>query len=78
MIAGGNGNEQAPNKKEKEKKGFDDFISGLDRLAGLIKEGKEIKKPVIKNSLTSYILPAFSRTRAKQEMGDKYVACDLY
>ncbi len=76
MIAGGSGNKQTPNKKEKED--LDDFISRLDHFAGLVKEGKKIKKPAIKNSLASYILPAFSRAPAKQDMGDKYVACDLY
>ena len=70
MIAGGNGNEQATDEKEKED--FDDFISRLDRLAGQIKEGGKVK-PVIKNSFTSYILPAYSRTKARHDMGDKYI-----
>lgn len=71
MTAGGNGNEQAPSKKERE--GFDTFISELDRLFGYIKEGKKIKKLAIKNSFLTYILPAFSRTKAKEDMGLKYV-----
>jgi ferredoxin len=75
MPARGNGKEQAPN--EKEMKNFNNFISEFDALLKKIKEGKEIKRPIIKNDLISYILPAFSRIKARQDMGDKYVDDDL-
>lgn len=71
MIAGGNANLQAPD--EKEIKGFNGFISKLDHLIELMKEGKEIKRPVMSNSFMSSIVPAFARTRGRVDMGDKYV-----
>lgn len=71
MVAAGNGNEKAPNKKEKDD--FNTFISRLNKLIGEIKDRKEIKKIPIKKSFLTYILPAFPRTRAKKVMGSKYV-----
>ena len=75
MQARGNGNEQAPNKKEM--KNFDNFISEFDGLLNYIKEGKEIKKPIMGNNFLGYILPAYARTHAKQDMGNKYVDDEL-
>lgn len=58
---------QAPNEKEIES--FDDFISRIDQFSDHVREGKEIKKPVMNNSFINYILPAFSRTKARADMG---------
>ncbi len=70
MIARGRANEQAPN--EKEMKRFNGFISDLDGLLGDIKEGREIKRG-LDISLLNRLLPVFSRTRARKDMGEKYV-----
>ena len=75
MPARGNGNEQAPDEREMKK--FDNFISELDGLLGSIRESKEIKRPIIRNNFINYILPAFARTKAKQDMGDKYIDDEL-
>jgi len=67
MIVGGRANEQAPN--DKEFSNFNNFISELNAIINQIEKGKEIKRGKIKGSL----LPAFSRTKAKKGMGEKFV-----
>jgi len=71
MIARGRDNEQAPSKKEIND--FNSFISELDQLCYLLKKGKEIKRKKIRIGLLNSLLPMFSRTKARRDMGDKYV-----
>lgn len=69
MIKRGKGAEGAPN--EKEMKLFDQWISELDRALGKGVEkmgAKKMKRPFI-----SYILPKFKRTKARMDMGEKFV-----
>lgn len=71
MIVSGRGNERAPN--EKEMNDFNNFISELNKLIYLLKEGKEIKRKKISIGLLNRLLPMFSRTKARRNMGKKYV-----
>ncbi|MBI4721515.1 MAG: 4Fe-4S binding protein [Candidatus Stahlbacteria bacterium] len=71
MIAKGRSNKQAPSKKEMNE--FNNFISDLDRLLILLKKGKEIPKKKIKIGLLDSLIPTFSRTKARKDMGEKYV-----
>jgi len=75
MIAGGRGNEQAPN--EKELKEFNRFISGLEESFNLLRNGKEVKEKKRIADILIGMLPVFSRTRSKKEMGIKYVDTKL-
>jgi ferredoxin len=76
MVAGGHGNEDHPDQKELKK--FQEFVSGLDRTLGLIKEGKEIKVAKLNIGLLNSLLFAFPRTQSRKDMGLKYVddSCD--
>ena len=70
MVAGGRGNEQAPDEKELDS--FKRFISELDEVFSRLKEGKETKTKQIRvNPLYSFL--SFSRTRSRNDMGLKYV-----
>ncbi|MCP4543167.1 MAG: 4Fe-4S dicluster domain-containing protein [Chloroflexi bacterium] len=71
MIAGGRGAEDAPN--EKQLQSFDTFISELEQLLTSIKEGQEINRQKVRIGLVNSILPVFPRTRAREDMGEKYV-----
>ena len=71
MIAGGHGNEQAPN--EKELKAFKDFVAELDKSLVLLSEGKDVRVKKIRAGFIYNLLPSFSRTRSKNDMGLKYV-----
>ena len=71
MIARGMGAEEKPG--EKEMKGFDTFISELGQLLGRAKEGQRIESKRVRIGLVNSILPSFPRTRARQDMGEKYV-----
>ena len=71
MVAAGRGNEQAPN--EKELKAFKDFVAQLDKSLGLFSEGKDVRAKKIKTGFIYNLLPSFSRTRSKNDMGLKYV-----
>jgi ferredoxin/flavodoxin len=75
MIAGGRGNEQAPN--EKELKEFNRFISGLEESFNLLRNGKKVRVKMRITDILVRILPVFSRTRSKKEMGIKYVDAEL-
>ena len=66
MVARGKGFETSPN--EKEMQGFLDFISELDSILARIEAGEGAKRGKIKRGI--FILP---RTRAKKDMGDKFV-----
>jgi len=75
MIAGGRGNEQAPDAKEL--KAFKSFIEDLNKSCGLLAAGKEIRIKVRAADMLLGLLPVFSRTRSKNEMGIKYVDTEL-
>jgi NAD-dependent dihydropyrimidine dehydrogenase PreA subunit len=68
MVAKGRGYENNPD--EKELTDFNNFITKLETIINTqLKEDKEIIPAKIKNSL----LLAFSRTKARRNMGEKYV-----
>ena len=67
MIMAGRANEQAPN--DKELKNFKDFISQLNSQVAQLGKGKELKKGKVKGAM----LPAFPRTKAKDDMGEKFI-----
>lgn len=71
MIARGKGNEQAPSKKEVNE--FISFISELDRLLIFLDKGKEIQRKNISIGLLNSLLPMYSRTKARKDMGEKYI-----
>ena len=71
MIAGGHGNEQAPNEKELEE--FKEFIAGLENNCGLLSEGKDVPARKIKAGFIYNLLPSFSRKRSKHDMGIKFI-----
>ncbi len=78
MIAKGRGYEQAPSNKEMNE--FNLFISELNRIIYDHSEGKEIKRNLqirqmgkINIGLLNSLLPMFSRTKARKDMGDKYI-----
>jgi ferredoxin/flavodoxin len=71
MVAGGRGNEQAPNPRELQ--AFNGFVSALDASCGLLlKGGKPVPANINSNWLWS-MLPSFSRTRSRHDMSIKYV-----
>jgi ferredoxin len=69
MIKRGKGSEGAPNKMEMQ--AFDRWISELDRTLSKGVENMESTK--LKKPLLSYIIPKFKRTKARKDMGDKFV-----
>ncbi len=71
MIVSGRGNEQAPD--ENEMKNFNTFISGLDRLIYELGKGNRPGRGRIRSGLLNSLLPAFSITRGRNDMGEKYV-----
>ncbi len=68
MIVRGMGNQQAPNVKEMSK--FNDFIHELDQV---IISGREQKRKNIFPGFINCLMPAFSVTKAREDMGEKYV-----
>ena len=75
MIAGGRGNEQAPN--EKELRAFKRFVAELDATCEKISRKEEVAGRKISIGLLYSLLPEFSRTRSKNDMGTKYVDAEL-
>lgn len=71
MVARGRGFDDSPN--ENDMKNFNGFISELDRIIKDIKAGKEIKKAKINIGFLNSILPTRPRTKARKDMGEKYV-----
>lgn len=71
MIARGRGYEGAPN--EKEMRAFDTFISESGQLLGRVEAGQDLQRKKMRIGLVNRILPSFPRTRARQDMGEKYV-----
>jgi ferredoxin len=71
MIAQGRGAEDAPD--EKKMSGFDTFISEIEQLLRNAKEGQRIEARRVRIGLLGSILPAFPRTRARADMGEKVV-----
>ena len=75
MIAGGRGNEQAPN--ERELKEFNRFIDELERSFSLLLVGQKVGKKTSVSRMLIGLLPAFSRTRSRRDMGVKFVDAEL-
>lgn len=71
MIVGGRGNEDAPSEKELHE--FDEFIAELDQIIAEAKAGDEVKKRKVRVGLLNRLLPMFSRRRARDDMGEKFV-----
>jgi ferredoxin/flavodoxin len=71
MITRGLANKQAPN--ENELKRFNDFILSLKQNFDLMSQKIEIKAEKISIGIITTLLPAYSRTKARKEMGEKFV-----
>lgn len=71
MIARGMGNEQAPNEKEMDK--FNKFVFELDQLVYSLKSGGEPGVKKIRTGLLNSLMPAYHFTKAREDMGEKYV-----
>ncbi len=71
MIARGKGAEEAPG--EKRLRYFDAFILELRQLLERAQEGQKVEQRRMRIGLINRILPAFPRTRARENMGEKYV-----
>lgn len=71
MIARGRGAEEAPD--EQRMRDFDAFVSTLGQLLEMAKNGQAIERSRVRVGLLNSILPARSRTTARQDMGAKYV-----
>ncbi len=70
MIAKGRDYENSPNENELSE--FNRFIADFDVLVGLHKE-KDMPKIKPKTGFISKLLPMFSRTKARNDMGEKFV-----
>ncbi len=70
MTAGGMGMEKAPDAGELKK--FMSFISGLDSMIAGIKDSKPVKAAVLKAGFPASLLKSAPRTKAKEDMGDKF------
>ena len=75
MVAGGRGNEQAPNGKEL--RAFKRFVADLEAVCGQISRKQEVGNGKISGGLLYNLLPTFSRTRSRNDMGTKYVDAEL-
>jgi ferredoxin/flavodoxin len=75
MIAGGNGNERAPN--ERELTAFKKFVSQMEDDFAIIRAGRGAELKGARFSFISRILPPLSRKRSRNDMGLKYVDTDL-
>jgi ferredoxin/flavodoxin len=72
MVAKGRGHETSPNRREMN--GLNSFITGLNGLIGSrLDEGREIDREKIKFGFLGSVLPAYSRTKARDDMGEKSV-----
>jgi ferredoxin len=71
MVAGGRANEQAPS--EKELAAFNRFIRQLDHSIVLLQQGNEVKRDKTIAGRLADLLPPFSRTWSRRDMGTKYV-----
>ena len=71
MIARGRGYEEAPG--EKELYAFDAFIDEMRELLGKVEKGQDVKQKKVRVGLVNSMLPRFPRTKARQDMGEKYV-----
>ena len=75
MVAGGNGNEQAPDEKELQH--FRQFVDGLDAQFSLLASGRAVELKKARFNLASALWPPLSRTRSRDDMGLKYVDEEL-
>ena len=71
MIVRGRGAEESPD--DKEMADFKEFINDLKEIIDFYKNGKNIKKRKLKVGILGKALPTFSRTKARKDMGEKYV-----
>jgi NAD-dependent dihydropyrimidine dehydrogenase PreA subunit len=71
MIAQGRGAEDAPDEQEMER--FDAFVSDLDQLLRSARDGQRIERQRVRIGLLNSVLPSLPRTRARKDMGIKYV-----
>jgi len=71
MVVRGRGAENAPGEEKMEK--FEDFISALDQMLSDIQAGKEVSGQKVGIGFRNSLMPAFSRTRARKDMGEKFV-----
>jgi ferredoxin len=75
MVARGRGNEQAPDERELIK--FKSFISGLDEALHVYQQRGAVRKRKATPNLFNMVLPRYSRTHARHDMGAKYVDASL-
>ena len=73
MIAGGRGAEDAPN--ERQIAALDAFIAELDQR--LTREGEVLVARRVRIGVLNRLMPTFPRTRARADMGPKYVDEEL-
>ena len=71
MIARGRGAEDRPD--EKQMAALDAFIAELGQILGRVETRQSFERMRMRIGLLASILPQFSRTRARQDMGEKYV-----
>ena len=72
MVAPGRGYESSPN--DKELNNFKNFISELDNIIYVgSSNGNRFSKGKIKIGALFHIIPAFGRTKARNNMGEKFV-----
>jgi ferredoxin/flavodoxin len=75
MIARGMGAEGAPDGKEMA--AFGAFISELGQFLERAQEGQQVESKKARIGLLNSILPSFSRTKARKDMGEKHVDATL-
>ena len=71
LIASGMLSEKSPGASEL--KGFRAFISSVDALCTVIQAGKKITGTGIKPGFMNSLVPSAPRTKARDEMGEKFV-----
>jgi len=75
MVDGGHGNEQAPNEKELTQ--FKRYVADLKEICKRISLGQDVDKAKVPVGWLYGILPTFSRTRSRDDMGIKFVDAEL-
>ena len=75
MIVRGLPNTKAPNRRELKK--FENFITYLDQTFYAIENNKNIEEKKVSIGLLSKIIPRSARTKARKDMGQKYVDLTL-
>lgn len=70
-ITRGMGFRNSPSKRSLKK--FDTFITELENTLIDLKQNKTLQQTKIKLSLLNSILPKFPRTKAREDMGEKFI-----